>query len=407
MSKKIITKFKVIWCNLSNVLILVFSLNNLLDVLLVILSYFIPKDKKLLLFTAHHGDLYKGNSKFLFNYIKNNYPEYRCVFSTNNKSLYDRLNNSKINVSYTYSLKHIFLVLRAKYLFIDFSNRGLFFRGTSVFLGRFNIIQLWHGTGFKNIVLINEKATKLKNFVDKKNCSLYKLVVATSEKDQEQKIKAFYNKNVFITGSPRNDVFFNENLRENNYKKELKLEKYNKIITYVPTFRESQFIEPFTKEFLMNLNKYLKENNQIFLVKKHPLDKMLKIPKAFSNIIDVTSKVADIQELLLDTDLLITDYSGTVTDYVLTNRPVIFYMYDYDNYLKKSRSLYYDIEKIYPGAFAYKEEQLLKLIKNKGWSKTAKYKRDYEKFKKMFNKYEDGDSSKRVAEIILKGLKNG
>ena len=45
----------------------------------------------------------------------------------------------------------------------------------------------------------------------------------------------------------------------------------------------------------------------------------------------------DIQELLMDTDILVTDYSSTYIDYLLLDRPVVFYNFDYQDYLA-----YYD-----------------------------------------------------------------
>jgi CDP-glycerol glycerophosphotransferase (TagB/SpsB family) len=41
----------------------------------------------------------------------------------------------------------------------------------------------------------------------------------------------------------------------------------------------------------------------------------------------------DINQLLPEMDLLITDYSSIATDYMLMDRPVIYVMPDYDDYL--------------------------------------------------------------------------
>jgi CDP-glycerol glycerophosphotransferase len=368
--------------------------------ILCILSYIIPKNKNLFLFGAGDGIKFSDNSKYLYlYYIKE--TKIKAFWCTRNNLIYNKLIKNDLPVLKIGTLKHFFCLLRANYLFLGMSISDVSYIG---FLpGKFNKIQGWHGTGFKKIALedknIKRRYSKLFWFV-KKEFSSYKMILSSSEQDRVRKEKCFLNKNVFITGSPRNDVFFNRTLAEKNYKKELKLESYKKIILYVPTFREFGFTNPFTDSFWKELSVYLEKENGVFIIKKHYLDKNLKVPKNYNNIKDVTDKVSDVQELLLDTDLLITDYSSIATDYNLTNNPMIFYMYDYNTYIQKSRPTYYDLKEIFPKPFAYDEKKLLELIKDGLWSETKQYKKDYEKFKKMFHQFEDSNSSKRVAELI-------
>jgi CDP-glycerol glycerophosphotransferase len=382
------------------------TIKRIITLILIFYSYVVPKRNNLLLFTAQFGDTYRGNPKFLYNHIKNNRKGYECIWVTNNKELYKQIKNKKIKSVYTYSLQSFWLTLRAKYFFIDVNLQGLFFQCAFLpFFGRFNVVQLWHGTEFKNVGLLDEiRIKKEKNhwsylqFMKKR---IFKIIIATSKEDKEKKIKSFANKNVYITGSPRNDLFFDRSLAEKDYSKELGLNKYNRVIVYAPTFRDHCFVEPFTEKFFVELNKQLKNKNEIFLIKKHPLDKELKIPKKYSNIKDITTQVSDVQELLLCTDLLITDYSAIVTDYILTNKPALFYIYDYDTYIKKSRTLYYDLKKTLSGPFIYDEKTLLQYLKEDSWSKTKEYWEKYKSFKDRFHKYQDGNSSKRVVELVL------
>lgn len=43
----------------------------------------------------------------------------------------------------------------------------------------------------------------------------------------------------------------------------------------------------------------------------------------------------DTNELLSLVDILITDYSSIFFDYMATNKPILYFMYDKEQYLKK------------------------------------------------------------------------
>ena len=270
------------------------------------------------------------------------------------------------------------------------------------------VIELWHGTGFKNIGFTDSinSLDPLSLKIRKYNYSNIDLLVSSSKEDKKRKRDSFLCENVRITGSPRNDVFFNSSLLKVDYIKKLDLGKFDKINLYAPTFRDSNFKTPFDENFFEKLNELMSSKNEVFLVKKHPADQDLKIPKKYSNIIDVTTQVEDVQDLLVVTDVLITDYSGIVTDFVLTNRPVIFFMYDYETYTKKSRNFYYDLQEIFPPSIIKSNTQLLNYLEDLSWSKKKNYIKKYEEFKNRFHYYKDGNSTQRVVKLILE-LKNG
>jgi CDP-glycerol glycerophosphotransferase (TagB/SpsB family) len=68
--------------------------------------------------------------------------------------------------------------------------------------------------------------------------------------------------------------------------------------------------------------------------------------------------------LLLITDILITDYSSCYFDFTLLNRPIIHFVYDYDEYKNQDRGLYYDLEDVKGGYIVYEERQLVEAIIN-------------------------------------------
>ncbi|WP_026452217.1 CDP-glycerol glycerophosphotransferase family protein [Aequorivita capsosiphonis] len=363
-----------------------------------ILSRIIPKKRNYFVFIPTHDrkNILSGNSLALLQYIENNHPEidYALVLLGNKDAVIPKEENGLTVKRNT--LSSYWSILRAEHIILDMIVFDPLLEN-----GQFSIIQLWHGTGFKNIVLLTNHTENYIRVV--KNLSpQIKLVVATSESDTIRKNVSFQVENARITGSPRNDVFFKEKDYFRSLRKKYKLENYDKVISYAPTFRDEATTSPFSDNFWKKLNDHLVKNNEVFIVKKHPWDKHLIVPSYYSNIKDYSSIIKDPQELLLITNLLISDYSGIITDFVIMDKPVLLYMYDLDMYLESCRSMYYDLEEILPKPFMYKEEELLERITTNDWMEDKEYKESYNAFKNQFHKYLDGNSSKRVTEEILK-----
>ncbi len=384
--------------------------DKLLFILSFFLSYVIPKRKKSFLLGSTNGERYNDNPKYLYLYLLKNKEDAKWI--TENKKIYNYLKKNKYPVVMKYSLEGFFEILRNKYLIIDHSPQDILY--VPHLIGNFNIIQLWHGLPIKKIALdsiltdhgfikniflkhrfLNNIATKLKIYSSTK----FKLICACSKEDKIHFESAFKNSNIKITGYPRNDILFEKKIH-NNFINKLK-NKFNKIYLYAPTFREHGKFIPFSKEGLSKLNKILKRKNIILIVKKHPFDNKLKIEQ-LSNIKDYSSKIDDIQELLASVDLLITDYSSIAFDFLLTKKPIIFYDYDYNKYIRNCREIYYQYKKVLPGPFIENEEKLIEYLKNINWFNDPKIKKRYEKSLNRFHKYKDGFSCKRVYNEIIK-----
>lgn len=380
-------------------------LNIIFQVFLFVFSFTIPKRKNSLLFGAGDGMQFSDNSKYLYLYcLKNTRTE--AYWCTRNDMLYKKLKKENLPVLKIGTLKHFWYLLRVEYLFLGMSISDVSYVG---FLpGKFNKIQGWHGTPFKKIALdakIFVKRYSKNKFIlwlIKKEFSSYKLIISTSEVISENVKSAFSNNNVIVLGYPRNDILFLSDCNNQEIKKIL-LKKYKKILLYAPTFRDlSGDCVPFSENFLIRLNNYLESKNYILLIKKHPFEKNLKLPSNTSRILDISNTIDDIQEILVFTDILITDYSSVFFDFILTIRPIIFYPYDYINYIENCRDMYYDYFRELPGPFAKNENDLLHLIQScKKWFNDANYTKKYNSFKNKFNTYKDGNSSKRIINYIF------
>lgn len=167
-------------------------------------------------------------------------------------------------------------------------------------------------------------------------------------------------------GTSRTDVFFMEDRILNathSVRDAVGVGKDKKIILYAPTFRGETSAAKLPdgmnyEELYRNLaDKY------VLLVKNHPLIKeKMEIPVNMTDfVIDVTSYAID--DLLMAADICISDYSSLIFDYSLLRRPMIFFVYDIEEY-DDWRGLYYPFEQFCPGPIAKTTADIISAIKS-------------------------------------------
>ena len=78
-------------------------------------------------------------------------------------------------------------------------------------------------------------------------------------------------------------------------------------------------------------------------------------------MIDV-SEYPDVNELIAASDILITDYSSIIFDWYITGRPVIFFMYDLEEY-KGGRGLYFELDEYLYGRLARNKDELVTAVR--------------------------------------------
>jgi len=208
----------------------------------------------------------------------------------------------------------------------------------------------------------------------------------------------------FTTGYPRNDIISKPSLYarylvfEQNIIDSISTEK---TILYAPTFRDTNRFNREAPIEWGRLNALLKKNDATFLIKLHRHDYSMAIKEDYSNI-RVLDNESDMYPLFSKVDLLITDYSSIFFDFLLTDKPVLFYPYDKDDYLTKDRSMYDEYDTVTPGHKAYDfnglYEKLELFFKQPYALKESVL--DYQTIKKMYNQYSDSDGAKRTYQFI-------
>src|SRR5690625_1323484 len=207
---------------------------------------------------------------------------------------------------------------------------------------------------------------------------------------------------VIPTGVPRSDVFFDETYK--NHVKKTLYDKYpmleeKKVILFAPTFRgngQGSAYYPFEALELRKLYENLKDD-YVFIFKIHPFVKNdFTIPYDMSDFFYDLSEFREVNDLLLVTDILITDYSSVCFEFGILNKPMLFFGFDVEQYIK-DRDFYYDYFDFIPGPLVKDTDQIIDKIINE----------DFQSEKiKPFIKYFFGDSlghaSKNVVDNVIK-----
>jgi CDP-glycerol glycerophosphotransferase len=104
---------------------------------------------------------------------------------------------------------------------------------------------------------------------------------------------------------------------------------------------------------------------------------------------------------MLLSNILITDYSSVFFDYLNTNKPILFYTYDLEEYRDQLRGFYLDFEKEAPGPLCLNEDALYDAITNIDEVR-EEYQNIYMEAKKRFCYLDDGNAAKRVVDQVFK-----
>ncbi|MEJ8568235.1 CDP-glycerol glycerophosphotransferase family protein [Elongatibacter sediminis] len=383
-----------------------------MNFLLFLLSYVVPKQRDKWLLGGGMGHRFSGNTRFLYQYLvhRRSVPDVPDAhWITKSAQVLQALRKNGNPVYSAWSLPGLWAILRAEFLLIESGNSadvgGHDIAYERLFLGRFNVVQTWHGTPMKRICLDALRDRDLSRFHERLYFQLYqwelssvRLIIALSDIASERLSSAFDNPNVAITGYPKNDVFFDA---PEAWGIRTPWRKYETVIVYAPTFRDyPDATRPFSDEFLARINEHLAARNWVLLIKKHAFDRTLQIPPSMSHVVDVSKSVDDIQELLVQADVLITDYSSVFVDYLLARRPIIFYAYDIERYLSDSRVIG-DFQKEIPGPLVRTEKELEeKLFKHSVWFQEPEYTRTFESLVNYHHVHQDGKSCERVTERL-------
>lgn len=279
-------------------------------------------------------------------------------------------------------------------------------------------VQCWHGTPLKRLGYDIQSTDNAMNSIEeirekyKTDAQRFRYLLSPSAFATERFITAWNLKEfgradtIIEEGYPRNDRLINvtDNQIE-EIKKKLNIEQTDKkIILYAPTWRDNQHRSGLGYTYKTEVDfEFLRKNleeNYIILFRAHYLIANEFDFDKYRGFIYNVSDWNDINDLYIAADVLITDYSSTMFDYSNLKRPMIFYMYDLEDYRDKLRGFYLSLDEL-PGPVVEEESSLVDAINNLD---NCSLNNKYADFNDKYNYLDDGHVTERVINKIFSDI---
>lgn len=360
--------------------------------------------EELFFFESFHGKQYSDNPRAIYEYINQNYPKYKCVWAVK-KGFEEHFIENDVPYVRRMGIKWLLIMPRAKFWFCNTRLPSWMVKGDNIY------VQTWHGTplkqlglDIKNVTMPGTNTDKYKkNF--KQEALRWDVLISPNTYSSRIFRRAFaYEGDILECGYPRNDILTLTDTKNKaeRIKKKLGISGNKKIILYAPTWRDDHYYKKgeykFDNHFPFNEVLDLDENVTI-LVRLHYLVADNVQSKNYNNRVMDVSNYEDISHLYMIADILVTDYSSVMFDYALTEKPMIFFMYDFDLYSQETRGLYLEPFEKLPGYIAKDEHALLceikRIIKEDSYLSTQ-----YKFFIKEYGLISNEGSSKKVCDYL-------
>lgn len=378
----------------------------LLVVVDVVTAPFMKKRTRLVVF-SQAKDRYSGNSRILFEYLAE--KKWKVLWLVSSEEQIKKIPvRFRSNVKYMRSKEGLYALLTARAAVISHGS-GDFGLGWYLVRNKL-VVNLWHGTGIKNLGILDEKITEIgaERYLKKEtrywdimtvSSSIYRYATASAHGLDIRK--------VYVTGDPRVD-----NMIAKGEDASSKGTKFK--VLYAPTFRdyelESSLFFPFDDFCEDNLSKYFEINPQIqFYLRPHPNDKdsiqqASLLSGAFPSNVYLFSSAEcdDIDEFIHEFDLIVSDYSSIHFEPLLIDTPCVFIPLDLTRY-SKERGFAFPYELVTPGPKVLTCHELFASITD-ALHGACHWKEHREFVREMFFEKADGNSNFRIAKLIEERL---
>jgi glycosyltransferase involved in cell wall biosynthesis len=186
-------------------------------------------------------------------------------------------------------------------------------------------------------------------------------------------------------------------------------------ILFIPTWRQYIETKPsslFTSsQFFLSIRELLASDRLVQLLEEnnfvvdwvvhHQFEKHFKTlsPLLNSRVILQRMVAADFQELLRNSSVLITDYSSISFDMASIKKPVIYFQFDQEDFLRARNGTSLNYERDLPGPILRTAEEVIQELEKLTLSGFTQ-KELYRERTKTFFEYSDSNNSRRVYEAI-------
>lgn len=309
---------------------------------------------------------YTGNSKYLFEYLKNKYTADFLKIVTFNTNVPDEYRIEPRSKEFFNTLYTSNIVIAESWIPLAFRKK----EGQTW-------IQLWHGTPFKKMLFdTNEiKMTALNpnhKVQQKKDIARWDYLLSDSQIGKEKFQSSFDmdESKILNSGYPRNQwLLENKENKEliNDIKVRNNIPLDKKVILYAPTWRDYNYKvseNNKNKKYMADFRKLIGKlgNDYIIINKAHSMDSQPSWNIGMKNVITVNNNT-NIQELIISSDIIITDYSSIFFDAIHIDKPFYFLMKDFPEF-DLVRGIYNDMYQDFLPIVAKDENTLVHKIKS-------------------------------------------
>lgn len=282
-------------------------------------------------------------------------------------------------------------------------------------------VNLWHGSGIKAHDFYNHDmnmkyAWDIKQFSDKID------LMCVHSLDDRFRLSAmlyFDLRKCFVTGQPRLDcvkTFDGKHKMERLFGEKIKT--YKRLIFYAPSFRANSSSHSGTifSENIFRTDDYdaamladfLKKNHAAFIYKLHPIEQTAFSGRKFhlsDDCYELTDQMLfekDIRydELLNAFDVMISDYSSIAFDFLLLDRPLVYMIPDYKDYVEERGFVFHNIDMFMPGEKVFNFTDMIEALEM-SFENPDKYKAEREFVLSQRFDFCDGKSARRCFETII------
>lgn len=362
--------------------------------------------EKQILYQVRNGKSITGNPYAIFLYLvtSQKYEKYThkwVVDSESTLKFYKNKFKNYKNVEFVIYESNAYLkaLAQSKYLFNDSTFPSYFSKKkTQIY------INTWHGTPLKYMGLdidnnLKDSQNVIKNFLS----SDY--LISSNRHTTNIFKRAFNLENIYPgeileIGYPRIDLTIASQSSKSREGLKDKLNLNNKkLLLYCPTWRGRDLNHPDVdlETLLSEVKQLERQLDYKVLLKVHPFIYNSAV-KESSLIPYLVPDYCDTNELLTIVDLMVTDYSSIFFDYLVTNKPIVFYTSDYEDY-KFDRGMYIDKKEL-PGPIVNSIEEVINSINCEHYNSEL-IRKNYQKFKDTYVNLEDGKVSQKLIEYIF------
>ena len=368
-------------------------------------------DDKLVYFQTFSGRGYSDSPKAMYEYMlsASEYSDFRFVWSFKEPERFAFLKNDRTDIVKFRTGADNIALRTAKYWITNYRmlNHQYPRRGQVY-------VQCWHGTPLKRLGYDLESSDNVMNSGAeirekyRSDAKKFSYILSPSPFCTEKFASAWnlvrtkQTHKIIEEGYPRNDRLINTTPEERTALRQQLGVDGKKVILYAPTWRDNQHTsgEGYTYKTEVDFDK-LREalgDEYVILFRAHYLVANSFDFDKYKGFVEDVSSYSDINELYIAADILITDYSSVFFDYANLRKPMIFYMYDLEEYANDLRGFYISLDEL-PGPIVRDEDALTTEVRAcGGWEPDEKC----EAFCAKYNPKDDGHASERVLRRIIR-----